>query len=297
MRWAALTLVGFAGMLATAAAQEAPRRPTPNPPARDCITIHGDGPDRVVCTDRDSPRSGDAFPKPNVVVGVPPAGGGARDLPQGIATGNRHSYRRAGPPGTLTAVRALILPDEMPPSGVAAYGMVAFPALPLAGDRPRFGFVCDAYLSTLVSTEAARDVPRDQQMITFWPVTAHPEGADDPECGAMIDRYDLKAGLDAIRDADTGRQQFASRRGPFLIAWSPTASRALPDAVILVIDMSNLESAESFQETFKAWRQKIVDDPKFWQNGFSLEAVRLALRDALDTYGARLVPLMPGGGK
>lgn len=294
MRRAALTLLGLAAMLATAAAQEA--RPGPPLPARDCITIHGDGPDRVVCTDRDSPDHGNAFPKPNVAVGVPPAGGDAR-TGSGIVTGGGHRYGRSRPAGTLTAVRALILPDEMPPSGVAAYGMVAFPALPLPGDRPRFGFVCEAYRSTLISTEAAKAVPLDRQMITFWPVTARAEGGDDPECGGMIDRYDLKAGLDAIRDADTGRQQFASRRGPFLIAWSPTASRALPDAVILVIDMSNLESAESFQETFKAWRQKIVDDPKFWENGFSLEEVRLALRDALDAYGARLVPFMPAGGR
>jgi hypothetical protein len=53
--------------------------------------------------------------------------------------------------------------------------------------------------------------------------------------------------------------------------------------------MSYLDSQESITDVFKAWRQKIIDDPKLWQNGWDWQTVRLAFRDTLDRYGESLV--------
>ncbi len=298
---AVLVLLGVV-MAGGAAAQ---RRPPAA--AAECFSVLGDGGEAEICFgsprpeaapgDERAEREARAQVRPPAETRYGRAGGGAfyRRAPSPIATG-APMPTGAGPPPplppSLEPVRALITPSEMPPAGVPAYGMVAFGALPLPEDRPRFDAVCQAFRSTLLTHGQVAGTPVAAQMITFWPVRDH-EGlaGDDPPCEAMIERYDLKAGLDAIRDADTRREQLAARRGPFLIAWSPSASRAKPDAVILVIDMSAMSSADSFQDVFVTWRQKIIDDPKFWRGGFSLETIRLALRDALDTYGARLTPL------
>ncbi|HJS87290.1 MAG TPA: hypothetical protein VJ779_17690, partial [Acetobacteraceae bacterium] len=74
-------------------------------------------------------------------------------------------------------------------------------------------------------------------------------------------------------------------RGPFLIGWSPSNMRGVPDAIVLIVDMSDFESQQSFDEAFLFWQRKIVEDPQLWRSGFSLERVRLAVRDFVDHYG------------
>lgn len=295
-----------AGLAGGAAAQQRP--PVADP---ECFSVLGDGGESRICFDPARPGPGpreraerEARVQAQRQAAARSGGGGGggafhhRAAPPG-ATG-APLPTGAGPPPSLSPslqpVRALITPSDMPPAGVPAYGMVAFGALPLPDDRARFDAVCRAFRSTLLTPGQVAGTPIAAQMITFWPVRDRAGLAgDDPSCDAMIDGYDLKAGLDAIRDADMRKEQLAARRGPFLIAWSPSASRAKPDAVILVIDMSAMSSARSFQDVFVTWRQKIIDDPKFWRGGFSLETIRLALRDALDTYGAQLTPLLAPG--
>jgi hypothetical protein len=63
--------------------------------------------------------------------------------------------------------------------------------------------------------------------------------------------YALCLALDAIQDADKQKQGLASRRGPFLIAWAPSESRFVPDAVVLVLDLSDKDSQRSFTEVFQ----------------------------------------------
>ena len=38
--------------------------------------------------------------------------------------------------------------------------------------------------------------------------------------------------------------------GPFLIGWSPSNSRGIPDKVVLVVNMSSFESQDSFDNAF-----------------------------------------------
>jgi hypothetical protein len=122
-------------------------------------------------------------------------------------------------------------------------------------------------------------------MVTIWPLDA-PEAqqAKDDDCDFLIDQYELYGGVSAIEDA--GRQGATlDGEGPYLIGWSPSNARGVPDKVVLVVDLSAFESQDSFNSAFLFWQKKIVEDPQLWRSGFMVERIRLALRDFVDRYG------------
>jgi hypothetical protein len=200
------------------------------------------------------------------------------------------------PPPRLWAVRALIEPAEMPPREGVGYGLVAFTTRPLPHDIERYKSICEAYKATLVSVpELPPNTPPSEQMITYWPITnKNTAEAQRADCPYLASNYALRLGLDAIQDADKQNQRLASRRGPFLSAWAPSESRFVPDAVVLVLDLSDKDSQRSFTEVFQDWRQKITDNPEVWrrQNGFNIEMVRRIIRDTFDRYGDGVLRLI-----
>jgi len=195
----------------------------------------------------------------------------------------------------LQTVRALIEPSELPPRGVAAYGIVAFSSLALSTDIERYKFVCEAFKATLIPQESLpAGTPLSVQMITFWPIrNKHTAAAVRADCSHLIENYDLETGLNAIRDADKRAEKLTERRGPFLVAWSPAESRYQSDSLVLVMDLSRLDGQQNFLEIFQTWRQKIVDNPALWKGGFvDLESFRRTVRDTLDRYGDGILKLI-----
>jgi hypothetical protein len=191
-------------------------------------------------------------------------------------------------------VRALIEPSEVPPRDVAAYGVVAFSALPIGTEAARYKFACEAFKATLISqSDLPANTALSEQMITFWPVRDKKNvQAIKMDCGYLVSRYDLKTGLDAIHDADPKNDNLAERRGPFLIAWSPSESRYRGDSLVLIIDLSSIDEQESFMEVFRSWRRKITDDPAIWKNGFGVESVRRSVKEILDHYGESILKVV-----
>jgi hypothetical protein len=196
----------------------------------------------------------------------------------------------------LKPVRALIEPGEKPPRDVGAYGIVAFSSLPLPSEVERYKFVCEAFKATLIpQQDLSQDTPLAEQMVTYWPIrNKFTEEAKRADCPHMVATYDLKTGLDAIYDADKLGERLSERRGPFLVGWSPSIQRYQKDALVLVMDMSSLEGQQSFLEVFKAWRQKITDNPEMWKKGFDAAGIRMTIRDTLDRYGEGLLKLIKG---
>ena len=155
--------------------------------------------------------------------------------------------------------------------------------------------VCEAYKATLMSqSDLPPDTPLSAQMITYWPIgNKNTPEAQRADCAHLVANYAIRLGLEAIADADKKKEGLASRRGPFLIAWAPSESRLVPDAVVLVIDLSQLDTQRSFVEVFQDWRQHITDNPELWQRGgFNVEAVRRIIRDTFDRYGDGLLRLI-----
>jgi hypothetical protein len=237
-------------------------------------------------------------PQPSNTGRIPPQPTGeTNELPPAPnAADSRPPSHVAADPRHIWAVRALIEPAEMLPPDDVGYGIVAFTTRPLSHDIERYKSICEAYKATLISVpELPPNTPPSEQMITYWPITNKntPE-AQRADCPYLVSNYALRLGLDAIQDADKQNQRLASRRGPFLIAWAPSESRFVPDAVILVLDLSDKDSQRSFTEVFQDWRQKITDNPEVWrrQNGFNIEMVRRIIRDTFDRYGDGVLRLI-----
>jgi hypothetical protein len=229
---------------------------------------------------------------------APTVGGGPRPVIRDRArteVPKQGARSSAEPSPALLTVRALIERSELPPRGVAAYGIVAFTSLPIAIDIERYKFVCDAFKATLIPQESLPSgTPLSVQMITFWPINnKHTPDAVRADCSHLIENYDLETGLDAVHDADKQAEGLAERRGPFLIAWSPAESRYQSDSLVLVMDLSRVDGQQNFLEIFQTWRQKIVDNPSLWHGGFvDIETFRRIVRDTLDRYGDGILKLI-----
>jgi hypothetical protein len=245
----------------------------------DCVTKLDNGKPYLFCENMPRPAEPSAAPaKP--LAAEPPL--------------TRSTAPRTG--SALKPVRALIEPGEKPPREVGAFGVVAFSSLPLPSEVDRYKFVCEAFKATLIPQEdLSADTPLAEQMVTYWPIrNKFTEEAKRADCAHMVTTYDLKTGLDAIHDADKLGERLGERRGPFLVGWSPSIQRYQKDALVLVMDLSSLEGQQSFLEVFKAWRQKITDNPEMWKKGFDSAGIRMTIRDTLDRYGDGLLKLIKG---
>ena len=186
----------------------------------------------------------------------------------------------------LRPVRAYLRAAEVPPPTVGAYGLVAFRAKPTSSTRARLLMACAAFTASLPrQQDLAGVVPTSEQMVTIWPLDEPdaPQAKND-DCDFLIDHYELYGGVSAIEDADR-RGATLNGEGPYLIGWSPSNARGVPDQVVLVVDLSGFESQDSFNSAFLFWQKKIVEDPQLWRSGFMVERIRLALRDFVDRYG------------
>jgi hypothetical protein len=211
--------------------------------------------------------------------------------PSAAPTETRHDAVRANRKATpsdqqLVPVRAYLRSSEIPPASIGAYGIVAFRARPTSASRSRLLMACAAYVASIPPQKSVPDsVSVSDEMLTIWPLDdpSSPEAAKD-DCNFAIDHYDLYGGDSAIADAEKQGAKFGAD-GPFLIGWSPANSRGVSDKLVLVVDMSLYDSQDSFDQAFQFWKQKIVEDPTLWRKGFSIDGVRLAIRDFADHYG------------
>jgi hypothetical protein len=234
---------------------------------------------------RASPSSPSLAPAPS----APPASPSAADIEraerEAVPTGAGNP-RAAPSERLLVPVRAYLKSSEIPPSGIGAYGIVAFRAKPTSASRSRLLMTCAAFVASIPTQKSVPGSVRvSDEMLTIWPLDepASPSAARD-DCNFAIDHYDLYGGDSAIADAERQGAKFGED-GPFLIGWSPANSRGAPDKLVLVVDMSRYDSQDSFNQAFQFWKKKIVEDPALWRGGFSIEALRLAVRDFADHYG------------
>jgi hypothetical protein len=215
-----------------------------------------------------------------------PAGGFSGIVQQG--TGN------AAAPVTIRASRLFSGPAQFPPEDFRAYGVVAFPSRATSHDRDRHLMICEAYVAALPHADDLSIQPRANQMVTVWPVdnldTAKQlnGGATGNVCPQAVDAYSLVSAQQAIHEArQTGLD--LSARGPFLLAWSPSNSKGTEDALVLVADLSDVDTPERSLEIMRRWTTDIEKDPKLWDDGWDLELLRVKLRDWVDDIGPKIL--------
>jgi hypothetical protein len=188
----------------------------------------------------------------------------------------------------LQPVRAYLRAKEIPPVGAGAYGLVVFHSKPTSANRSKLMMVCRSFVAFFPRNETAT-VPLQDQMITVWPLdNPAARQAKKDDCDYAIDHHDLIASESAISDAQLQRANFDGE-GPYLVGWSPSKARGVPDALVLVVDMSADNSQAQIDQKFLFWKNKIVEDPSAWRNGFSIERVRVAIRLFADQYGQAML--------
>jgi hypothetical protein len=197
---------------------------------------------------------------------------------------------RPGGSRPLTLARNFARAADIPPRGVGAYGVVALRSKATPANTDRLMMLCRAFEASLPRQDSLpKSVSVADQMVTVWPLDSPgaPQARAD-DCVFAVSHYDLEGGLSAIRDA---RAQGARMKGlgPYLIGWSPAAARGVRGKLVLVIDMSALNSQDSFDREFAFWQDRVVADPALWRSGFSLRTMRLAVRDFFDKYGQSAV--------
>jgi hypothetical protein len=188
----------------------------------------------------------------------------------------------------LQPVRAYLRSRDIPPAGAGAYGLVVFHARPTPASRSKLKMVCASFVAFFPRQETAT-VPLQDQMTTVWPLD-NPDAieARQDNCDYAVDHYDLIASQSAMSDAQRQHASFAGE-GPYLVGWSPSNTRGVPDALVLVVDMSADNSQADIDSKFLFWKNKIIDDPSAWRNGWSVERVRVAIHNFADQYGQSML--------
>ena len=122
-------------------------------------------------------------------------------------------------------------------------------------------------------------------MITVWPLDqpdAAQAKADD--CDFVLEHYDLNASDAAIKDARKQQATFDGE-GPYLVGWSPSNTRGVPDKLVLVVDMSADNTQALIDHKFLFWKNKVIENPALWRGGWSLDGIRVAIKEFADQYG------------
>ena len=202
--------------------------------------------------------------------------------------GSSYSYPSPVGNAPLQPVRAYLRAKNIPPVGAGAYGLVVFQSKATSANRSKLKLVCNAFVAFFPRSETST-TPLKDQMITVWPLD-YPDAkqARKDDCDYVIAHYDLNASEAAIRDARLQHAGFDGE-GPYLVGWSPSNARGVPDQLVLVIDMSADNSQALIDQKFLFWKKQIVEDPSRWRNGFSIESVRAAIRIFADQYGQSIL--------
>lgn len=205
-------------------------------------------------------------------------------------------------PDQVYAARLFLGRNSFPPEAFAAYGILAFDTLATASEEPRYRAICEAFFSALLnSDDIAADV--SAQMVTVWPI----DDRHDPDltaalnttregtesCASAVTYYDVQVALDAISDARAAGISLTGR-GPFLIAWAPAGMKGAPDAIVLAADLGNIQTAQEAKDELRIWRDNIERDPSLWETGFTVEKLRVKLRQIVNRYGESLLRFLGG---
>lgn len=192
--------------------------------------------------------------------------------------------------------RTFVGPDPLPPKGIGAFGIVAFPARMTPESEVRALLVCHAYWATLPEASEL-DAPPEMQMVTVWPVNANSlaaklrERRDVGVCDDAVHQYHLPTALLALRHA--GLASFQDR-GPYLLAWAPPSTKGQPGVFVLQANLSSATTFDQFSEHFRKWRGDIEQRPELWDKGWSIDGVQFTIRDWADTWGTRILTIAIG---
>ena len=157
----------------------------------------------------------------------------------------------------LVPARVYLRGSDITRTEAGAYGVVALRGRANPATRAKLLMVCTAFVTYLPrQADLPASVKISDQMLTIWPLDdpGSPKAAKD-DCDFDVDDYDVYGGQSAIADANR-QGAHLDGEGPFLIGWSPSNTRGVPDKLVLVVNLSNADSQQSINELFLFWQKK-----------------------------------------
>jgi hypothetical protein len=185
--------------------------------------------------------------------------------------------------------------------GVIGEGFVVFKTTASLGseDFDRHKIICEAFADSFADSE---DFLGDDQFVTIWPVmteeiaslvTTNQLG---PDCSMAVEHYALSSAERVSSSAKLAGKKLAGR-GPHLIAWANPGVRGVPNAEVLIVDLSYVETQRQAKENFTLWKNYIEKNPAMWRNGLDIERCRLAARHWALNTGRSILSVASLGGE
>jgi hypothetical protein len=203
----------------------------------------------------------------------------------------------------VRASRAFAGPGQYPPSGFAAYGIIAFQSQPYDTDETnRYRNICRGYLAAIPASKILlyQKIPLNKQMVTVWPLNdvrlsnaLNITDLDhDAMCRRAIRSIDLVASRNSLAKARAAlRKESFDGRGPYVLAWSPAQSFGKAQAAVLVLNLSGVSTGAQAADMFREWSNKIEQNPELWARGWNPNALRVTLRLWADRWGPGILSL------
>lgn len=201
------------------------------------------------------------------------------------------------------SARVYMKPGSSPDDRIAAYGMVAFPLETTRQHPERLAQFCAAY----VESEKHEPVPglpaSAPRMATVWPVSASVATDalsrlnDVQKCETAVLNYGAAMADQAIYDAElTGIE--INGRGPFLLAWSPASAKGSANALVLIANLSNIDTPEAALAAMRRWQTDVEFNPPLWaEAGWNLPLLREIMDEWAAVHGPQSLMLLgPFGG-
>ncbi|UXI04705.1 hypothetical protein [Photobacterium sp. TY1-4] len=168
----------------------------------------------------------------------------------------------------VMATYALLPRGTNPEAGYAAYGFVLSPS---SGQESRDKLAQLCYRMTEnLNPDTDTDFPLPSRVPTYWLVRQQTESHSF--CSTAIPDYDYERARDLTSAAGL------KGSGPFLVAWQiPFNSQNQ-----LEIDLGAL-TPEQMGDVVEWWKDKVVQSPSTWQEGYNFEILRWKLVAFINT--------------
>ncbi|MDA4844077.1 hypothetical protein [Hoeflea poritis] len=195
--------------------------------------------------------------------------------------------------------RLFVGPDLANATDFQGYGIVAIRADTPPSERQRLNLICEAFIAPLPE----RSDGETTGMATVWPVVSSARADElntaprDRICGAAVERYGLAEGRKAIIDTErTG--WILDNRGPYLLAWSPPGAKGTAGALVLLVDLSGVTTAEAARAIMQRWSSDIERNNALRSaDGWNVDVLRPIIANWREAFGARTLMLLgPVGG-
>jgi hypothetical protein len=175
--------------------------------------------------------------------------------------------------------RAYLYANEKPGSVYPVVGFILFTHRPDTSEIKRYKKVYDAFVNNFELTGEFGINEQKDLAVTYWLLEKHVSGSDN------IKNYDY-----ARSEKICSKYGLIGEKGPVLLAFNNVTNAVSQDSV-LILKLSDFAD-DDFNKAFGIWKERIILEPRTWNDGFTWAKVEIAFGNLLNNYGAKIVAVI-----